>query len=99
MHVELVTPDVAGNSDEFVGLAGSVRAELDVHAEGLASLEEAVATLCKPFLGFDGQMDKVHRKPTEHISPGRTSQVLDGQPSLYQPKAMAEWKMNGAQQA
>ncbi|CAJ1360149.1 unnamed protein product [Effrenium voratum] len=33
--------------DEFVGLAGSARAELDLHAEGLASLEEAVASLCE----------------------------------------------------
>lgn len=35
-----------GHPDDFVGLAGSARAELDLHAEGLASLEEAVATLC-----------------------------------------------------
>jgi len=33
--------------EEFVGLAGSARAELDLHAEGLASLEEAVASLCE----------------------------------------------------
>jgi len=31
--------------EEFVGLAGSARAELDLHAAGLASLEEAVASL------------------------------------------------------
>lgn len=37
----------AAPPDEFVGLAGSARAELDVHAEGLASLEEAVASLCE----------------------------------------------------
>jgi len=33
--------------EEFIGLAGSARAELDLHAEGLASLEEAVASLCE----------------------------------------------------
>ncbi|CAE8674045.1 unnamed protein product [Polarella glacialis] len=38
--------------DEFVGLAGSARAELDLHAEGLASLEEAVASLCERGVDF-----------------------------------------------
>jgi len=33
--------------EEFVGLAGSARAELDLHAAGLTSLEEAVASLCE----------------------------------------------------
>mmetsp|Transcript_50835 Transcript_50835/g.91363 ORF Transcript_50835/g.91363 Transcript_50835/m.91363 type:complete len:581 (+) Transcript_50835:66-1808(+) len=37
----------AGAPDEFVGLAGSARSELDLHAEGLASLEQAVASLCE----------------------------------------------------
>jgi hypothetical protein len=41
-----------GAPDEFVGLAGSARAELDLHAEGLASLEEAVATLCERGIEF-----------------------------------------------
>jgi len=36
----------AGAPDEFVGLAGSARAELSLHAEGLSTLEEAVAGLC-----------------------------------------------------
>ncbi|CAE7457348.1 ribBA [Symbiodinium natans] len=48
--------NAASPPDEFVGLAGSARAELDLHAEGLASLEEgsclswafqAVASLCE----------------------------------------------------
>lgn len=39
--------NTTGPPDEFVGLAGSARAELDLHAEGLASLEEAVASLCE----------------------------------------------------
>lgn len=42
----------AGPPDEFVGLAGSARAELDLHAEGLASLEEAVASLCERGIDF-----------------------------------------------
>lgn len=33
---------------EFVGLAGSARAALDLHTEGLSCLEEAVADLCYP---------------------------------------------------
>jgi len=33
--------------EEFIGLAGSARAELDLHAEGLASLERAVRGLCR----------------------------------------------------
>lgn len=41
-----------GPPDAFVGLAGSARAELDLHAEGLASLEEAVATLCERGIEF-----------------------------------------------
>eukprot|EP00933_Yihiella_yeosuensis_P025726 TRINITY_DN19960_c0_g1_i1.p1 TRINITY_DN19960_c0_g1~~TRINITY_DN19960_c0_g1_i1.p1 ORF type:complete len:548 (-),score=91.64 TRINITY_DN19960_c0_g1_i1:37-1680(-) len=42
----------AGPPEEFVGLAGSARAELDLHAEGLASLEEAVASLCEKGVEF-----------------------------------------------
>jgi len=42
--------------DDFVGLAGSARAELDLHAEGLASLEEAVATLCERGVEFVSQV-------------------------------------------
>ncbi|CAK0853457.1 unnamed protein product, partial [Prorocentrum cordatum] len=38
--------------DEFVGLASGARAELDSHAEGLASLEEAVAGLCQRGVEF-----------------------------------------------
>lgn len=38
--------------DEFVGLAGSARAELDLHAEGLERLEEAVANLCERGVDF-----------------------------------------------
>merc|ERR1719320_915791 len=34
--------------EEFLGLAGSARAELDMHADGLASLEDAVQRLCGP---------------------------------------------------
>lgn len=37
----------ARSPDDFVNLAGSARTELDLHAEGLASLEEAVASLCE----------------------------------------------------
>jgi len=51
-HDEL---NAAGAPDEFVGLAGSARAELDLHAEGLASLEEAVATLCERGIEFPSQ--------------------------------------------
>jgi hypothetical protein len=42
----------AAAPDAFVGLAGSARAELDLHAEGLASLEEAVASLCERGIEF-----------------------------------------------
>merc|ERR1712192_19977 len=45
----------AGPPDEFVNLAGSARAELDLHAEGLASLEEAVASLCERGIDFPSQ--------------------------------------------
>mmetsp|Transcript_51163 Transcript_51163/g.121600 ORF Transcript_51163/g.121600 Transcript_51163/m.121600 type:complete len:452 (+) Transcript_51163:112-1467(+) len=41
-----------GAPKEFVGLAGTARTELDMHAEGLASLEEAVGRLCER--GMDG---------------------------------------------
>lgn len=47
---QVVLKDDSGASDppeEFIGLAGSARAELDLHAEGLASLEKAVRGLCK----------------------------------------------------
>lgn len=44
--------NTTGPPDEFVGLAGSARAELDLHAEGLASLEEAVASLCERGVDF-----------------------------------------------
>jgi len=37
----------AGAPEEFIGLAEIARSELDLHAEGLASLEEAVAALCE----------------------------------------------------
>jgi hypothetical protein len=43
----------AMSPDDFVGLAGSARAELDLHAEGLASLETAVATLCERGIDFN----------------------------------------------
>lgn len=39
--------NAANAPDDFVGLVGSARAELDLHAQGLSSLEEAVATLCE----------------------------------------------------
>jgi len=44
--------NATGPPDEFVNLAGSARAELDLHAEGLASLEEAVASLCERGVDF-----------------------------------------------
>merc|ERR1712232_1359003 len=46
---------IAGPPEEFIGLAGSARAEIDLHAEGLASLEEAVASLCERGAEFQNQ--------------------------------------------
>lgn len=44
----------ARSPEDFVNLAGSARAELDLHAEGLASLEEAVAQLCERGVDLGG---------------------------------------------
>jgi hypothetical protein len=46
---------MANAPDDFIGLAGSARDELDLHAEGLASLEEAVANLCERGIDFPAQ--------------------------------------------
>eukprot|EP00930_Biecheleria_cincta_P088243 TRINITY_DN77482_c0_g1_i1.p1 TRINITY_DN77482_c0_g1~~TRINITY_DN77482_c0_g1_i1.p1 ORF type:complete len:529 (+),score=82.89 TRINITY_DN77482_c0_g1_i1:147-1733(+) len=52
----------AGPPEEFVGLAGSARAELELHAEGLASLEEAVASLCERGVEFP-TLSKINAEP------------------------------------
>eukprot|EP00928_Gymnodinium_smaydae_P088933 TRINITY_DN72969_c0_g1_i1.p1 TRINITY_DN72969_c0_g1~~TRINITY_DN72969_c0_g1_i1.p1 ORF type:complete len:549 (+),score=33.07 TRINITY_DN72969_c0_g1_i1:51-1697(+) len=44
---------VIGSPADFINLAGSAKAEMDLHAEGLASLEEAVASLCERGTEFD----------------------------------------------
>lgn len=48
----------AAAPEEFIGLAGSARAELDLHAEGLASLEEAVASLCERGAEFQAEFGR-----------------------------------------
>lgn len=62
----------AGPPDDFVGLAGSARAELDLHAEGLASLEEAVASLCERGVEF---VPTAPKAPGEHPHQGYRSGI------------------------
>eukprot|EP00929_Paragymnodinium_shiwhaense_P083588 TRINITY_DN44607_c0_g1_i1.p1 TRINITY_DN44607_c0_g1~~TRINITY_DN44607_c0_g1_i1.p1 ORF type:complete len:595 (-),score=79.69 TRINITY_DN44607_c0_g1_i1:129-1913(-) len=85
--------NVAGSPEEFIGLAGSARAELDLHAEGLASLEEAVASLCERGAEFQAQTGGVvSRAPTpgerrtsearRNSEAGVSSRMVGGAPPL-----------------
>jgi len=52
-------PGLAEPPDEFAALVGTARAELDRHADGLASLEETVQSLCRR--GVDLPSEALHR--------------------------------------
>lgn len=79
-----INAGTSGPPDDFIGLAGSARAELDLHAEGLASLEEAVATLCERGIDFSSQ-DKVREQRASHGAMANGG-LLDHQSPLRRPQ-------------
>lgn len=68
--------------DEFVGLASGARAELDSHAEGLASLEEAVNALCQRGVEFPQPSPRTAGFATSNGSAlGRSEPIAQGRPA------------------
>lgn len=81
--------------DEFVGLAGSARAELDLHAEGLMSLEEAVASLCER--GLPQFQAKNGRHPVVEELPASPSRLLlAGEKRRLASQPMGRSELRGA---